>query len=79
MEMFLYRLPRTEKSTPKTFYFGMDEALSKESRNSVDQQMHHIQSRLQVREINRSNEYNMEDGDEVSSNETPTLTNLNDR
>ncbi|XP_047353073.1 uncharacterized protein LOC124950438 isoform X1 [Vespa velutina] len=60
-------LPRTEKSTPKTFYFGMDEALSKESRNSVDQQIHHIQSRLQVREINRSNEYIMDDGDEIKS------------
>lgn len=43
-----------EKSAPKTFYFGMDEALSNESRNCVDQHMEQIQSRLQAREINGS-------------------------
>ncbi|XP_012537677.1 uncharacterized protein LOC105837442 isoform X3 [Monomorium pharaonis] len=47
-------LPLPEKSAPKTFYFGMDEALSNESRNCVDQHMEQIQSRLQAREINGS-------------------------
>ncbi|XP_012057226.1 PREDICTED: uncharacterized protein LOC105620335 [Atta cephalotes] len=47
-------LPLPEKSAPKTFYFGMDEALSNESRNCVDQHMEQIQSRLQSREINGS-------------------------
>ncbi|RLU16838.1 hypothetical protein DMN91_010906 [Ooceraea biroi] len=47
-------LPPPEKSAPKTFYFGMDEALSNESRNCVDQHMEQIQSRLQSREVNGS-------------------------
>ncbi|XP_011266728.1 uncharacterized protein LOC105257654 isoform X4 [Camponotus floridanus] len=47
-------LPSLEKSAPKTFYFGMDEALSNESRNCVDQHMEQIQSRLQAREVNGS-------------------------
>ncbi|XP_029163558.1 uncharacterized protein LOC114934987 isoform X2 [Nylanderia fulva] len=47
-------LPLPEKSAPKTFYFGMDEALSNESRNCVDQHMEQIQSRLQARVVNGS-------------------------
>ncbi|CAL1687215.1 unnamed protein product [Lasius platythorax] len=47
-------LPLPEKSAPKTFYFGMDEALANESRNCVDQHMEQIQSRLQTRVVNGS-------------------------
>ncbi|XP_072755313.1 uncharacterized protein [Anoplolepis gracilipes] len=47
-------LSAPEKSAPKTFYFGMDEALSNESRNCVDQHMEQIQSRLQGKEGNGS-------------------------
>jgi len=47
-------LPSPEKSTPKTFYFGMDGALQNDSRDCVDQHMEQIQSRLQAKEINGS-------------------------
>ncbi|XP_066594247.1 serine/arginine repetitive matrix protein 2-like isoform X2 [Prorops nasuta] len=45
-------LASNEKSTPKTFYFGMDEELTKDTRNLIDCQMEQLQSRLQSRELN---------------------------
>lgn len=62
-----FRLPSVEKSAPKTFYFGMDEALSNESRNCVDQQMEQIQSRLQARAVNGSTECMLDYTDDVSN------------
>lgn len=62
------RLPSTEKSAPKTFYFGMDDALSNEPRNCVDQQMEQIQARLlQAREVNGSTECMLDYTDDVSN------------
>lgn len=58
--------PPPEKAAPKTFYFGMDEALSNESRNCVDQQVEQIQSRLQAREGNGSIECALDYTDDVS-------------
>ncbi|XP_025161249.1 uncharacterized protein LOC105190640 isoform X1 [Harpegnathos saltator] len=49
-------LQSPEKSAPKTFYFGMDDALTNEPRNCVDQQMEQLQARLHAREVNGSAE-----------------------
>ncbi|XP_014485332.1 PREDICTED: uncharacterized protein LOC106749893 isoform X2 [Dinoponera quadriceps] len=60
-------LPSPEKSAPRTFYFGMDDALSNEPRNCVDQQMEQIQTRLQAREVNGSSECGLDYTDDGKS------------